>query len=154
MGDDLPAEDKRRLLTAAEIARALKRQYGIVAKGEPSVPQVEMTARPVDLLDPGGHMNKTEHAYAGRLEVLKRAGEIHDWRFAAVTLVLGPDCRYTPDFLVVENSGLVAFHEIKGFWRDDAKVKIRLAAKLFPWMTFTAFRRDKVTGWAGESFAP
>jgi hypothetical protein len=96
-------------------------------------------------------MNKTERARAIQLEALKRDGQIRDWRFEAVTLKLAPDCRYTPDFYVLDNQGTVRFEETKGFWREDAKVKIRVAAKLFPEFFFVALRADGA-GWTVEEY--
>lgn len=95
-------------------------------------------------------MNKTEARYAAILEARKIAGEIREWHFEAVTLRLGDDCRYTPDFLVVLADGTLEFHETKGFWRDDAKVKVRVAASLFPFR-FIAMRLVKGT-WHTEEF--
>jgi hypothetical protein len=111
-------------------------------------------ARPADLF---AGMNGTERDYAITLEARKRDGLIADWRFEAVTLVLAPDCRYTPDFLVLCPDGLIELHETKGHWREDAKVKIRVAARLFPWFTFRAYRKVPKPlggGWSEEAYAP
>lgn len=93
-------------------------------------------------------MNKTETAYAGYLELRKMAGEVKEYEFAPVTLKLGHDCRYTPDFLVLLTTGAVEFHEVKGskkkrngktgaYYRDDAIVKIKWAAPKFRAHGFT-----------------
>lgn len=107
-------------------------------------------ARPVDLF---AGMNKTERAHAITLEAQRRDGRIRSWRYEAVTLKLAPDCRFTPDFVVVENDGSIRCDEVKGFWRDDAKVKIRVAARLFPEFRFRAMRRLGA-GWESEDFTP
>src|SRR5690348_11605707 len=70
--------------------------------------------RPVDLF---AGMNGTERTRAIELEAQKRDGMIREWRFEAVTLKLAPDCRYTPDFYVLNNDGSVTFEETKGHWR-------------------------------------
>lgn len=88
-------------------------------------------------------MNGTERRRGIELEAMKRDGLIREWRFESVTLKLAPDCRYTPDFYVIDNAGAVTLEETKGFWRDDAKVKIRVAARLFPEFTFRALRLVK-----------
>lgn len=85
-------------------------------------------------------MNKTEAAYAQRLDLLKRAGEVRDWRFESITLRLGDDTRYTPDFLVVRWEGPPELHEVKGHWRDDARVKFRVAAEMYPMFRFVEVR--------------
>ena len=76
-------------------------------------------------------MNKTEQAYADLLELRKRAGEIHGYRFEPLKFNLGSACFYTPDFEVVLPDGVLEYHEVKGFWRDDARVKIKAVARQF-----------------------
>lgn len=86
-------------------------------------------------------MNKTEAAYAQHLDLLQRAGLIRSWRFEAITLKLADGTRYTPDFLVEVYDRTPELHEVKGFWRDDALVKYRVAAELFPMFRFRVVRR-------------
>lgn len=89
-------------------------------------------------------MNKTEAAYAQHLDLLQRAGEIRAWRFEAITLKLADGTRYTPDFLVERWHGSAPeLHEVKGFWRDDALVKFKVAAELFPMFRFRVVRRKR-----------
>jgi hypothetical protein len=100
-------------------------------------------------------MNGIETRRSIELEALRRAGEIQAWEFEGVTLRLAHDCRYTPDFFVLENSGAIRFEETKGFWRDDARVKIRVAAEKYPYFAFVALRLRKKKqggGWAKEEF--
>lgn len=83
-----------------------------------------------------GAMNGTEKAYASLLELQKRAGAILDYRFEAVKLRLADLTFYSPDFLVVKED-CFELHEVKGgFIRDDAMVKIKVAAESFPWIKF------------------
>ncbi len=98
-------------------------------------------------------MNKLEKARAIILEAMKRAGKIRSWRYEKVTLKLADDCRYTPDFCVVENDGGITMEETKGYWRDDAKVKIRVAATQFPEFTFQGVQLAKGV-WKLETFRP
>ncbi len=79
-----------------------------------------------------GKMNKTEAAYAGHLEALKMAGEVLWWAFEPMNLKLADKCFYRVDFLVMVKSGQLEVHEVKGFWQDDALVKIKTAAAKFP----------------------
>ena len=72
-------------------------------------------------------MNKLESEYA-----VKIALESAWSAFEGITLRLGMDCRYTPDFAVLTHAGMLEMHEVKGFRRDDAMVKIRVAAAIFP----------------------
>jgi hypothetical protein len=94
-------------------------------------------------------MNKTERRYANHLDMLKRQGVVLWWAFEAVKLKLAPNTHYTPDFLVLRPGGF-EFHEVKGFWRDDARVKIKVAAVMFP-IPFLAVRWAK--GWQYEVFS-
>lgn len=101
---------------------------------------------------PAPRMNKTEAAWAAVLEAQRVAGALREWHFEALTLKLAHDCRYTPDFLVIRADGTVELHEVKGFWRDDAKVKTRVAARLYPF-PILAVSRDGRTGWTVERVA-
>jgi hypothetical protein len=87
---------------------------------------------------PKHQMNKTEARYAELLEIRKRVGEIAWYAFEGITLKLGDDCRYTPDFAVMLACGEMEMHETKGFFRDDAKVKIKVAAQMFPFRFYLA----------------
>jgi hypothetical protein len=98
-----------------------------------------------------GTMNGLEKKYAGELELRKLAGEIIDWQFEAVKLRLADNTFYTPDFAVMLITGAMECHEVKGgHWEDDARVKIKVAARMFP-MRFFAFQRRKGE-WCREAF--
>src|SRR5258705_9214761 len=75
---------------------------------------------------PTGTMNKTERSYAGRLDQLKYAGKILWYGFEAIKLRLADNTFYTPDFAVMAADGVIELHEVKGFWTDDARVKIKV----------------------------
>lgn len=78
-------------------------------------------------------MNKTEAAYAQLLDLmLTRAKTIQAYWFERMTFKLADDTRYTPDFVVVANDGVIELHEVKGFMRDDAWVKLKVCADQFP----------------------
>lgn len=96
-------------------------------------------------------MNKTERAWSQVLEARRVAGEVREWHFEGVTLKLAHDTRYTPDFFVVLSDGACELHEVKGFWRDDAKVKTKVAARLFPFPIVAVSRDGK--GWSVERIA-
>lgn len=81
---------------------------------------------------PIGSMNKTEAAYSDHLELRRRAGEIAWFKFEGVKLRLADLTFYTPDFFVMLTNGELEAHEVKGHWEDDARVKIKVAASLFP----------------------
>jgi hypothetical protein len=91
-----------------------------------------------------GKMNKREAAYSLELEARKRAGEILDWQYEAVTLKIAekPEgckmkaVRYTPDFFVVADDGVIEFHEVKGHAEGDWIVKWKVCIERYPWFRF------------------
>lgn len=90
-------------------------------------------------------MNKTEEAYAWVLELQKRAGLLTWYAYEAITLKLADGVRYTPDFAVRTADGQLEFHEVKGYMREDARIKLHVAASMFPFKFFLAWR--VTTGW-------
>ena len=91
-------------------------------------------------------MNKTDRAYAQWLEVMRQAGAILRWDYEPEKLRLADLTYYTPDFRVIYPDGTVEFHEVKGFVRDDAMVKIKVAAEQHPYK-FVMVRRVKGGRW-------
>lgn len=89
-----------------------------------------------------GHMNTTETAYAQHLETLRIAGEIQRWDFEPEKLRLAGRTFYEPDFRVVARDGSIEFHEVKGHWEDDARVKIKVAAAQHPYRFLAVHRKD------------
>lgn len=97
-----------------------------------------------------GEMNKTEAAYAGELRFRELAGEILWWKFEAIKLRLAANTFYSVDFFVMLADGTLEAHEVKGHWEDDARVKIKCAAALFPFQFIGVQRAGK--GWKLELF--
>ena len=90
----------------------------------------------------GTSMNKLEQAYANHLSLLKNVGEIMDWLHEPLKLRLAYKTFYTPDFLVIKKDGF-ELHETKGFMRDDAAVKLKIAAQTYPWFRFFLIKMNK-----------
>lgn len=101
-----------------------------------------------------GQMNKTEAAYDTHLAALQAAGLILWRRFEGVKLRLADNTFYTPDFAVMRADGSMELHEVKGFWADDARVKIKVAADLYPFRFVAVKVKAKKDGggWAVEEF--
>lgn len=97
-----------------------------------------------------GQMNGTESAYAQHLELLYRARDILWYRFEGVKLRLADNTFYTPDFAVMNKLCEMEMHEVKGFWRDDARVKIKVAAEQYPFR-FIAIKKSGKS-WNREVF--
>lgn len=93
-----------------------------------------------------GRMNKTEAEYAALLEQRRRAGEVEWFKFEGMKFRLGDNCHYTPDFAVMLAGGRMQMHEVKGFWRDDAKVKIKSAAENYPFQFIAVRKQSKKAG--------
>lgn len=89
---------------------------------------------------------KLEAQYAAFLYALRVTGEVRDYRYEALTLRLGRDCRFTPDFMVMAPDDVIECHEVKGphAW-EDAIVKLRTAAEMYPFRFYLC--RHSKNGW-------
>lgn len=101
-----------------------------------------------------GAMNKTEQAYDQHLALLQHAGEILWRRFEGLKLRLADNTFYTPDFAVMAADGVIECHEVKGYWLDDARTKIKIAAGQYPFRFIAIKARPKKEGggWDVEAF--
>ena len=119
------------------------------------VAQVSQPARILALgrLKPGA-LNRTEARYAAHLAALQAAGEILWHRFEGLKLRLADATFYTPDFAVLAADGVLECHEVKGYWHDDARVKIKVAASIYPmqFIAVQALPKSKGSGWKVERF--
>lgn len=72
----------------------------------------------------------------------------------ALTFRLARATSYTPDFISFTPEGIKAF-ECKGFWRQAGRIKLKMAARLFPAVTFIAVTRPhgKKGGWCYETIS-
>lgn len=97
-------------------------------------------------------MNATECTYDAHLRNCADpnrliADPVRWWDFQPITILLGPDCRFTPDFLVLYSDDRLELHDTKGakkikvgkragektFWaEEDARIKARVTAAQFP----------------------
>lgn len=101
----------------------------------------------------GGQMNGLEKRYAAHLELRRATGEIQSYLFEPIKLRLAQSTFFTIDFLLWMADGSIELHEAKGHWEDDSRVKIKVAAKMFPWWRFVGVMRDKKTkDWKFEEF--
>jgi hypothetical protein len=97
-----------------------------------------------------GVMNGLETKYAEHLKSLKRENHILEYWFEGIKFKLADKTYYTPDFLILRPDMVLEVHEVKGFWLDDARVKIKVAAEKFPFQ----FKGIKLSnrGWEIEEF--
>ena len=101
-----------------------------------------------------GQMNKTEAAYEAHLDLRLRTGELAWYKFEGIKLRLADNTFYTPDFAVMQSDGQIELHEVKGFWADDARAKIKIAADMYPFRFVAAKPKAKKNGggWDIEVF--
>lgn len=102
-------------------------------------------------LKPTGEKNKTEQWFEN--EVLKP--QLHDGRifwyaFEVFKVRIAKATYYTPDFLVLPDNQELTVYEVKGHWRDDARVKFKAAAEIIPVMHWIACIRKKSGYWEYE----
>lgn len=96
--------------------------------------------------------NKLEQEYGHYLELRRIAGDIKQYMFERVKLKLADNTFYTVDYFVVAKDDVLEAHEVKGYWEDDARVKIKVAAEQFPFR-FVAITRGSTKGsWEIEEF--
>lgn len=101
-----------------------------------------------------GQKNKTEQEYEMYLESLKQSQKILWYTFEGVKFRLADNTFYTPDFSVMLSDGTIEIHEVKGFWTDDARVKIKVAADKYPFRFLAIKKKPKKSGggWEIEEF--
>lgn len=100
-----------------------------------------------------GEMNGTEQSYALHLQDLVAKGEVLWWTFESIRLRLAANTTLTVDFFVVRAGGALEAHELKGkdkHWEDDARVKIKVAAELYPFQFYGVHRAGGE--WQYEAF--
>lgn len=133
----------------AEAIRQLARKPKAEGPVHPAITQVMSEAQ----INAAPELNKTEDEFFQHLTSLH-------WTHIytqGITLKIAATCRYTPDFVTAGESGQLYAWEVKGFWRDDARVKIKAAARQYPMITFIAVQKipkKKGGGWAYEVFRP
>jgi hypothetical protein len=103
--------------------------------------------------------NKTEAAFSAWLKANLHGAIVSE---QAITLRIGNGVRFTPDFITVQHDIFdkarfkVCAWETKGHMRDDAAVKLKVAAAQYPWIKFvlvTAADRAR-TRWHMEEVKP
>lgn len=101
-----------------------------------------------------GAMNRTEEAYERELRDALTIGDVLWYRFEGLKLRLADNTFYTPDFAVMLSNGQIECHEVKGFWTDDARVKIKVAAEQYPFrfIAVKALPKKSGGGWVREVF--
>lgn len=132
-------------MTEAQLAALLART------GTPGAPNVASTENPPFLpafgllKDPYESMNGLERSYAEHLQA-EMGKSIVWWAYESIRLKLADRTTLTVDFFVQRISGALEAHETKGFVRDDAIVKLKVAAAQFPFKFFL-IKKASNGGW-------
>ena len=88
--------------------------------------------------------SKLEAEYAQMLEAQRAAGQIRDWHYEGITIKLADGVRFTVDFNLVGLDGSLSMIEVKGpYMRDDARIKLRVAARAFPMWSWFLVRKQR-----------
>lgn len=95
--------------------------------------------------------SRLESDYADLLTLRKLAREILRWEYEPIKFRLGEGAYYKPDFLIVMADRSIEIHETKGFKREAAMVRIRAAASIHDYVSFTLVTR-KSGQWDYERF--
>jgi hypothetical protein len=152
------AQMPSRRLTLADLPTRYQKQVAAAYEGQGGAALPQKQAQNPRLRQKAGDgLNKTERAF---LEHLKADPEYDRVLPHAITLKLANGCRYTPDFIAyhsaVDTFGdtdqIYAF-EVKGFMRDDAAVKLKVAAAQYGWM-FSFHLVTKLPRGAGWDIQP
>jgi hypothetical protein len=103
-----------------------------------------------------GEMNRTEQSFANKLQQDEAAGIIQWYAFEAMKFRLADNTFYTPDFAVLYHDGSLWLIDTKGttkkdgkykpFVEEDAKIKAKLAAEIFPISFALAYRLPQKEG--------
>lgn len=86
-------------------------------------------------------LNKTERAY---LAVLR--AQYGNVRIQSITLKLADDCRFTPDFSYIKDGRMILV-DVKGFQREDALIKIKMAAREYSELAEFQIVKKTKNGW-------
>jgi hypothetical protein len=86
--------------------------------------------------------------------VRKAAREIADYWYESVKLRLADGSWFVIDFFVMLADGRLEGWEVKGHWRESARLRIKVAAERYPFLFYSAQRRKKKDGggWSVEAF--
>jgi hypothetical protein len=95
-------------------------------------------------------MNKLETKFAGYLENKKLDGQILWYAYEPVRLRLADKTTYTPDFMVMTSNLDIELWETKGFWTSESRIKIKVAAEIYPFKFYGVQWKNKK--WEIEDF--
>ncbi len=128
-------------LTEGELRAIQQRHAGfnrIPPQPEPMPPQLirgahtKASKKAKAKAEPKG-MNKWEAQFAETLKYKQHAGEIVWWAFEPFRIRLADGCFYRPDFASVDTAGRTSIYEVKGHFREAARVRLKVATEKLPY---------------------
>lgn len=130
----------------------------------PETPVISITPSPDAAFTPRTGLSKTELALNKTEQAYYAWAKACGWQYVGVqniTLLLAHDCRFTPDFTLWSPESGVTLVDTKAtnkktgkpLVREDAMIKMRAAARLFPFIRFVvAYRHGEV--WHHQEIKP
>lgn len=104
--------------------------------------------------DPLDDLNKTERAY---YDHIINTMSFHALWVQQINLRLAKKTWYRPDFVMWTYRGEIRVMEVKGFMRDDAAVKVKMAAEIYRQFRFFVVTKKKLKdggGWDYKAIEP
>jgi hypothetical protein len=89
------------------------------------------------------YRSKWERERAAALTLQRMAGAIRSWKHEGIRLKLANGAWYKPDFMVWHNDGLIELEEVKGHWREAARVRWKVAIAQYPMFGFSLWTKQR-----------
>ena len=93
-----------------------------------------------------GEMNQGEKKYAEYLDLLLHLKQIAWYKFEGIKFRLADNTFFSPDFVVMMPNGEMQIRDVKGYMMEDANVKIKMAAEIYPFRFFIVKKQAKKDG--------
>lgn len=75
-------------------------------------------------------MNRTEQAFYD--SCIKGNPRVRSSKYERIKFVLAAGSTWLPDFYIIDTDGNIIIIEIKGRWRADDRIQIKVVSELFP----------------------
>lgn len=92
---------------------------------------------------PGIAKNDWESRYGSQLHLRMMASDIAMYAYQPIRLRLATAVWYTPDYIVRHIDNTIECVEVKGFMREAANLRLKIAVDRFPQFRFTIAKLDK-----------
>ena len=139
--EEAKGKKKSRAPSRRHVMQAQQRQNATKAAPLDGCWQPLLAMSGVSLKPTPGPMNGWEAEHARDLDLRILAGEIVAYAFETFRFEIAAGRVYIPDFVVLYKYGF-GVHEVKGFKRDDAMVKLAVAARAYPDINFSLWTKE------------